>query len=72
MNKNEKFNKLKEHISWQQVSDIRMLDQECGDRPSQGSSLANQLIENAQNQTGIALDDGERFELVTNLIDLYD
>lgn len=63
--------KLMEHVGWQQVSDIHAIDAECGDAPSRGSSLARQLIENAQNQTGITVDFKERKELTNKIKSLY-
>lgn len=63
MTKEEKFEQLNQHIGWQQVSDTHAVDAEIGDPPSTGTRLANLLIENAQNQTGLSLTAEEHAEL---------
>jgi len=66
-----KQEKLMEHVGWNQVSDIHALDAECGDAPSKGNSLALQLLENAQNQTGISIDSKEQKEILSKIKSLY-
>lgn len=66
-----KVDKLMEHVGWQQVSDIHSLDTECGDAPSKGPSLVRQLIENAQNQTGITVNVAEHKELTNKIKSRY-
>ena len=63
--------KLMEHVGWQQVSDIHSIDAECGDSPSRGDSLALQLLQNAQNQTGISVDSKEQKEILSKIKSLY-
>jgi len=66
-----KIEELLKHVGWNQVSDIHALDAECGDSPSRGDSLACQLLENAQNQTGIFVDSKEQKEILSKIKSLY-
>jgi len=66
-----KQEELMEHVGWQQVSDIHQIDAECGEAPSKGDSLALQLLQNAQNQTGISVDSKEQKEILSKIKSLY-
>ena len=67
MTLNEKKHGLRQHIGYEQIADIHDIDAGCGMEPSKGRLLAELLIENAANQTGIWLEETELKEFITDI-----
>jgi hypothetical protein len=59
-----KLEEIMSYIGWQQVDDTHEIDRMCGQSLSTGRHLAELLLENAQNQSGVSLNDSERNEVL--------